>query len=653
MKKRVRIAILALSLFSFVCIGCGNNGNGDANAEVNSENANNSVNSCELTEEDITVSLSTDKDSYEEGETVHYVLTITNNNPDYTISGKKFNYTNKGLVAKSDDSMPNFFDNIRSGESVTLEGDLVGGNSGSPGNTSTTSGTDVVNFRPYLQINYGGQEAMVRCVLNLKLIMVVQQFGDKAMINKSACCHDPSIFKDKDGTYYVFGTHISASSSKDLFDWTECNDEFKNALSKETRDQIRQWNKDNTVDWNSYLWAPDIIYSEQMGKYLIYLSANGDDWKSNIVLLTADEVMGPYEYAGSIVYGGFDETNYKETDVPKVLGDGELPERYLINGVGNKKWGDKFPNCIDPCAFYDAEGNLWMTYGSWSGGIFMLALDEKTGLRDYSVTYETEKHSDAYFGKLIAGGNYVTGEGSYIQRIGDYYYLFISYGNLEAKGGYNIRVFRSEKPDGPYVDEVGNTPFYDSYSLNVNHSCGIRLFGGYRWKSMSVGQVAQGHNSAFVDDDGKAYIVFHTRTTSGNEGHYVKVHQLFVNEDGWLVAAPFLTNGETINESGLDRSEIIGDYDIILHKLNLNYGDYEVNTVEKISLNEDGTVTGAYSGTWEAKENTAYITIATDDDTYKGVALKMNIEGSSVETTVFTCLGQKTQITFWGSRAVE
>ena len=150
MKKRVRIAILALSLFSFVCIGCGNNGNGDANAEVNSENANNSVNSCELTEEDITVSLSTDKDSYEEGETVHYVLTITNNNPDYTISGKKFNYTNKGLVAKSDDSMPNFFDNIRSGESVTLEGDLVGGNSGSPGNTSATSGTDVVNFRPYL-----------------------------------------------------------------------------------------------------------------------------------------------------------------------------------------------------------------------------------------------------------------------------------------------------------------------------------------------------------------------------------------------------------------------------------------------------------------------------------------------------------------------
>ena len=316
-KKRKIIKIISLlPLLVLLSLGCGAKAGGGASNE-NGSSENGTI-ECryEMTENDITVSLATDKDVYEDGEAVHYVLTVTNNNPDYTISGKKFNYTNKGLVPQSDGSMPDFFDSIRSGESVTLKGTLVGGNSGSPGTTGAASGNDVVSFRPYVQITYGGQEAMVRCVLNLKLIMVVQQFGDKAMVNKSACCHDPSIFKDKDGTYYVFGTHISASSSKDLFDWTELNDEFKKALSKETRDQIRQWNKDNTVDWNSYLWAPDILYSEEMGKYLIYLSANGDDWKSNIVLLTADEVMGPYEYAGNIVYGGFDETNYTETDVP-------------------------------------------------------------------------------------------------------------------------------------------------------------------------------------------------------------------------------------------------------------------------------------------------------------------------------------------------
>ena len=168
-----------------------------------------------------------------------------------------------------------------------------------------------------------------------------------------------------------------------------------------------------------------------------------------------------------------------------------------------------------------------------------------------------------------------------------------------------------------------------------------------------MGQVAQGHNSAFVDDDGKAYIVFHTRTTNGSEQHYVKVHQLFTNEDGWLVAAPYLTNGETLDETGLDRSEIIGDYEVIMHKLNLNYGDLEVNGTERISLNEDGSVTGAYEGSWEAVDGKAYIRIKTADDIYSGIALKMKIEGSSIETTVFTCLGQKTQITLWGSKSVE
>lgn len=103
----------------------------------------------------------------------------------------------------------------------------------------------------------------------------------------------------------------------------------------------------------------------------------------------------------------------------------------------------------------------------------------------------------------------------------------MSYGELFAKGGYNVRVYRSSTPDGEYLDENGRNPFYDTYILNTNDSAGIRLFGGYKWRSFSQGQVAQGHNSAFVDDDGRAYIVFHTRTTGGNEGHYVKVHQLF------------------------------------------------------------------------------------------------------------------------------
>ena len=74
--------------------------------------------------------------------------------------------------------------------------------------------------------------------------------------------------------------------------------------------------------------------------------------------------------------------------------------------------------------------------------------------------------SDPYFGKKIAGGCYVSGEGSYIEHIGNHYYLFMSYGGLEPNGGYEMRVFRSSRPDGPYKDMNGTDAIFTSWKLN-------------------------------------------------------------------------------------------------------------------------------------------------------------------------------------------
>ncbi len=482
-------------------------------------------------------------------------------------------------------------------------------------------------------------------------------------IPQTVSVHDPSIFLDRDGKYYIVGTHITSAESDDLFNWTQTDESFRNALSSETMSSIREYNDDFSAGSPvGYLWAPDMIYNEAMQKYCIYLSANGDHWQSNIVLLTGDSVTGPFEYAGSVVYGGFTADNWTQTDVAQALmldpGSDTLPDRYILNGVANDHWGDKFPNCIDPCVFYDQDGTLWMSYGSWSGGIFLLKLDENTGLRDYSVTYPLEKHSDPYFGTLIAGGSYVTGEGSYIHYMNGYYWLFISYGMLESNGGYNIRVFRSEAPEGPYMDKRGNTPFFDSYVMNYNFPTGERLFGAYKWNTADIGLVAQGHNSAFTDNDGKSYIVFHTRTTNGTEYHYVRIHQLFFNEEGWLVAAPYRTCGETLPENGLGASAIAGEYDFILHRLDIDYASKETALPESVTLNEDGTITGAFTGTWETVEGSAFITLNIESehdkesDSYKGVALEMTVDDLDVTTVVFTVLGSHNQLTMWGSRRI-
>ena len=658
-----------------------------------------------VSEDDITVTITTDKESYKSGEEIQYQISINNDKRFWSIQSGTIKYNHEEGLNVVGEELATKVPKISSGESLVLSGTLVGDETlfpptgpslgliaivvavvivvllvilfllkkkgkvakattalllalvvlsqSMPVNAAAEKVT--VTLRPYVRLQYAGQEVMLRAVMELELAQQIMNVpAENRVVYKKTTCHDPSIFRDVDGKYYIFGTHITGSSSDNLYDWTNLDTQVRAMLSEETREQIRAWNKDNHAgNWFDYLWAPDIIYNETMGKYCIYLSANGDDWKSNIVLLTAEDVMGPYEYAGSVVYGGFTDADYAKTDAPKVTGEQTIPQRYVTHGIENRRWGDMWPNCIDPCVFYDEEGKLWMAYGSWSGGIFMLELDEETGLRDYNVTYETNIHSDAYFGTKIAGGAYVSGEGAYIEKIGEYYYLFISYGNLEAAGGYNVRVFRSERPDGDYVDALGNTAYSDKYVFNYNLSQGVRLMGGYKWRTMSNGMVAQGHNSAFVDEDGKAYIVLHTRTANGTEGHYVKVHQLFVNKEGWLVAAPYQTTGETLSEKGLSVEQVAGEYEFIIHELEIDYKNLETKKSQFVNLNADGSITGEFEGTWKLEEGTPYITITVGGVDYSGVSLLMNMEFTNMETVAITAMGIQNQVTIWGSKVVD
>ena len=121
-------------------------------------------------------------------------------------------------------------------------------------------------------------------------------------------------------------------------------------------------------------------------------------------------------------------------------------ENYLR---GRKYNHEACPNAIDPSVFYDGDGRMWMVYGSWSGGIFLLELDEATG-KVIHPEADPENNVDPYFGKRLIGGGHKSIEAPYILRDeqSGYYYLFVSYGSLVRTGGYQIRVFRSETPDG-------------------------------------------------------------------------------------------------------------------------------------------------------------------------------------------------------------
>ena len=530
----------------------------------------------------------------------------------------------------------------------------------------------------------------------------VQTEGPEAL--KRVSVHDPSVVWDPSSSnYYIFGSHRAAARSTNMMSWvaftapwataTSTNAANKDAFTTPQVTKFKKGGVEYTLNFNAFnwskrgnsaynvdgmMWAPDVIYNQKMGKWCMYLSINGDWWYSSIILLTADNIAGPYRYQAPVVISGFRKGSgnaYKDTDLEIVLGtQASLPERYNVDA-----WGDRYPNCIDPCVFYDEEGKLWMSYGSWSGGIWMLELDEETGLRDYDVTYAQKGSGDGitvdpYFGKKIAGGYYVSGEASYIEYIGGYYFLFMTYGGLAAggnasdynNGGYQMRVFRSSSPDGPYVDSRNGTAIFNQYQLNFgpkenDNNRGVNIFGAYtNWGNLltgganeASGERSQGHNSIIAAPDGRTYLVYHTRFQNWGEGHQVRVHQVFQNEDGWLVAAPFEYTGEVMKSSHIAKKQLVatdkiaGKYKLLVHPYKLNHLTKEAAKPVEVTLSADGKISGEYSGTWSVKSGTSYITINIGD-TYKGVMIEQTLEPKNEKAPSFTALNGTTGVTVWG-----
>lgn len=479
--------------------------------------------------------------------------------------------------------------------------------------------------------------------------------GSTISASSRVSVHDPSVIKDeKSGTYYIFGSHRAWAKSDDLETWTTFTNNLSTDFSKILGEAWDSWPKQDatpTVDGN--MWAPDVIYNKATGKYCMYMSLNGADYKSMIVLLTADSLDGDWSYVGPVVYSGFDTSTAKDSDVYKVLGEGADLTRY-------QSTSDTKINAIDPAVTYDEEGNLWMSFGSWFGGIWMFKLDPATGLRDYTQTYETtEDASDPYYGTKLAGGRGVSGEGSYLVNSNGYWYLFLSYGELAQKGGYQIRVFRSDKITGPYVDENGNAAIATrTIANNWEGTTGIRLLSSYSWSGGPESiETAQGHNSV-LSDDGKLFLVYHTRFVDKGEEHQVRVRQLMSTSNDWLVTAPYEYQGTDASTSGYDASKIAGDYELITHvpttyfkgiKKSQKSKEFRgINTPQSITLSDDGKITGDVTGTWTAEKETSTITLVLDDVTYEGVLSVLPNEASGKEVMTFSALGDN--ITIWGSQ---
>ena len=499
--------------------------------------------------------------------------------------------------------------------------------------------------------------------------------------------HDPSAIRAGD-TYYLLGSHTASAKSKDLMSWTQMSRDYEKTgdepffgnLAVNLKDSFRWAGYHDGDAANFAVWAPDAVYDKEYrwpdgstGAYLLYYCTSSTWRRSCIGYLISKTMEGKFQYADTIVYSGFTKTGDPDgnstrntrwdndyLNLKKLIaktsqngGIDSIEDDKCFNPDGS--WNHRYaPNAIDPTVFFDASGEkMYMVYGSWSGGLFVLEMDSSTGEPKYpgvdSKDAASGNFTDRYFGTHIAGGNHQSGEGPFIQydHESGYYYLYESYGGLTATGGYNMRLFRSKNVLGPYLDAAGRN---SAENGSDNSRYGIKLMGNYQFGGQQ-GKRSAGGNSVLIDNDGARYLVYHQRFNSQppDEYHEVRIHQQFLNSEDWPVTAVYEYRGEKISHYGND--DAIGTYEFINHGTEAKSGS--MLKTKQVTLNANGTVSGDVTGTWtktDSKKGYDDVTFKLGKTTYHGVFFRQYDEGKIPrQKMTFTAIGSD-NTSIWGSK---
>ena len=300
--------------------------------------------------------------------------------------------------------------------------------------------------------------------------------------------HDPAII-EHEGSYYIFttGRGIGIRRSADLVTWEETGRVF---------DELPAWTAE-AVPLARGLWAPDIAYFND--RYHLYYSVSSFGSQRSAIGLATNATLDPAD------------SRYRWEDQGLVVRS--------MPGVSTF-------NAIDPNLALDAEGQPWLSWGSFWGGIKMRRVDTATGLLS---TNDTTLHSVAARRGTEANmgpDNDQSVEAPFIVRRGDYYYLFASYDMCcrGVRSTYNIRVGRSESITGPYLDERGESMARGGGDVVLASSGRVR---------------GPGHNSVLVRGD-EYFLVHHIYDAEDQGRSRIQIRPI-VWIDDWPTAGRPLT----------------------------------------------------------------------------------------------------------------
>jgi arabinan endo-1,5-alpha-L-arabinosidase len=224
--------------------------------------------------------------------------------------------------------------------------------------------------------------------------------------------HDPTIIKQ--GRYYysiITGdaqtrTYLPIRRSTDLLHWTTLGTVFTTAPA---------WLTQELGVTPGDFWAPEVAYFD--GAYHLYYAASSFGTNNSVIGLATAKTLDP----GSAEYGWVDH--------------GMVMRSYA---------GDPF-NAIDPDLVFDAEGQPWLSFGSFWDGIRMRRIDRNTGLPADDTLHPVASRG----GASIEAPSIVHHDG--------FYYLFASldFCCRGVNSDYRVVVGRATTITGPYLDRAG------------------------------------------------------------------------------------------------------------------------------------------------------------------------------------------------------
>ncbi|MCM3872460.1 MAG: arabinan endo-1,5-alpha-L-arabinosidase [Pyrinomonadaceae bacterium] len=292
--------------------------------------------------------------------------------------------------------------------------------------------------------------------------------------------HDPTVIKEGD-TYYLFSTRagIAVRCSKDLISWRLCGDVFAHLPGWAVKD----------VQGVRGLWAPDVSYFN--GKYHVYYSASTFGSNRSSIGLVTNQTLDPTS------------DKYRWQDQGKIISSNPPDD-----------W-----NAIDPNLVIDEEGQPWLTFGSFWGGIKMRKIDPVSGKL---LTTDATLYSLASRPRAPESPGAI--EAPAIIRKNGYYYLFVSF-DFCCRGPnstYNVRVGRSRRVTGPYVDQSGKPMMEGGGTIVVT--------GGSRWRG-------PGHCAILQEKDGDK-LVYHAYDANWRGAPTLRIAALIWDASGWPTIPP-------------------------------------------------------------------------------------------------------------------